>query len=59
MDKIVEKLDNINKTLEGILNVLSTPENKAMTVLKYAGAGVSALGLLGIVEIVRQWIMGG
>ena len=59
MDKVVEKLDNINQTLEGILKFLSTPENKVMTVLKYTGAGVGALSFLGLVEIVRQWIIGG
>jgi hypothetical protein len=45
--------------LEGILGVLRTPENKVMTVFKYVGAGVSALGFLSIAEIIRQWIMGG
>jgi len=59
MDKVVEKLDSINKTLEGILQVLSTPENKVMTVFKFIGAGVSALGFLSIIEILRQWIIGG
>jgi len=58
MEKIVEKLDNINKTLEGIKEILKTPENKVMTVFKYVGAGVSALGLLSIIELIRQWIMG-
>ena len=58
MEKIVEKLDNINKTLQGIQEILKTPENKVMTVFKYVGAGVSALGLLSIVELIRQWIMG-
>jgi len=58
MEKIVEKLDNINKTLQGIQDILRTPENKVMTVFKYVGAGVSALGLLSIVELIRQWIMG-
>ena len=29
-----------------------------MTVFKYVGAGVSALGFLSIVELIRQWIMG-
>jgi len=58
MEKIVEKLDNINKTLEGIQGILKTPENKVMTVFKYVGAGVSALGFLSIVELIRQWIMG-
>ena len=30
MEKIAEKLDNINKTLEGIQGILSTPENKVI-----------------------------
>jgi hypothetical protein len=59
MEKVVEKLDSINKTLEGILKVLSAPENKVMTVLKYVGAVVGALGILTVAELIRQWIMGG
>jgi len=51
-------LDNINKTLQGIQEILRTPENKVMTVFKYVGAGVSALGILSIVELIRQWIIG-
>ena len=59
MEKIVEKLDEINKTLKGIQGILRTSDNKVMTVFKYVGAGVSALGFLSIVELIRQWIMGG
>jgi len=59
MEKVVERLDNINKTLEGMLAVMKQPESKVMTVLKYAGAGVSALGFLSIAELIRQWIIGG
>jgi hypothetical protein len=59
MKKIVEKLDDINKTLEGIQRILRTPENKVMTIFKYVGAGVSALGFLSIIELIRQWIMRG
>ena len=59
MEKVVEKLDDINKTLEGIRQILGTPENKVMTVFKYVGAGVGAFGILSIVEIIRQWIIGG
>ena len=58
MKEIVEKLDDINKTLKGIQGILRTPENKVMTIFKYVGAGVSALGFLSIVELIRQWIIG-
>ena len=59
MEEVVQKLDNINKTLEGIRQILGTPENKVMIIFKYVGAGVTALGILSIAEIIRQWIMGG
>ena len=59
MEQIVERLDNINNTLECMLGVMKQPESKVMTVLKYVGAVVGALSFLGIVEIVRQWIIGG
>ena len=59
MDKVVEKLDDIHKTLEGIRQILSKPENKVMTVFKYVGAGVSAMGILTIAELIRKWIIGG
>ena len=59
MEKIVEKLDDISNTLKGIQGILGQPENKVMTVLKYVGAIVGALSFLGIVEIVRQWVLGG
>jgi len=59
MEEVVEKLDNIHQTLEGIRQILGAPENRVMTVLKYVGAGVGALGILGIAELIRQWITGG
>ena len=59
MEEVVEKLDDIHKTLEGIRQILGAPENKIMTVFKYVGAGVSALGILSIAELIRRWIIGG
>ena len=59
MEEVVEKLDDIYKTLEGIRQILGTPESKVMIVLKYVGAGVSAMGVLTVAEIIRQWITGG
>jgi hypothetical protein len=59
MEEVVEKLDAIHKTLEGIRQILGTPESKVMIVLKYVGAGVSAMGVLTVAEIIRQWITGG
>ena len=59
MEKVVEKLDAINKTLEGILKVIGKPENKAIRVLAAVGTGVSAMGFIGLIDIIRKWFMGG
>ena len=58
MKEIAEKLDNINKTLEGILQALNKPENKFMVILAGIGAVVSALGILGTIDLIRSWIIG-
>ena len=59
MEKVAEKLDNINETLKAMLQTLNKPENKVMTVFKVTGAAVSALGFLSIIDIIRRWIIGG
>jgi hypothetical protein len=42
VEKVVEKLDNINKTLEGIQDIMGKPENKFLVALQY-GSGVVAI----------------
>jgi hypothetical protein len=59
MERVIEKLDTINKTLEGILAVMKKPESKFEKGLEYGGAGVSVLGILSIIDLIRKWIMGG
>jgi hypothetical protein len=58
MEKVIEKRDAINKTLEGMLDVMKKPESKFEKVLEYGGAGVSILGILSIIDIIRTWIGG-
>ena len=59
MEKIVEKLDNINKTLENILHTLNKPENGVTRVLGIIGFGVGMLSILNAADIIRSWIAGG
>jgi preprotein translocase subunit Sss1 len=58
MEKVEEKLDNINKTLEGILEVMKKPENKFQNALTLAGAGVGVLGIIHIIDTILNWIGG-
>ena len=59
MEKIVEKLDNINKTLENIVQALNKPESKVTRLLETIGLGVGILSVFNAADIVRNWIIGG
>ncbi|GHU39564.1 hypothetical protein FACS1894190_04860 [Spirochaetia bacterium] len=58
-EKIVEKLDHIGGTLDEILALLKKPENKILRAVNIIGAGVAALSFLSIVDVTRNWIVGG
>jgi len=59
MEKIAEKLDKINLTLEKMLAVMDKPKSRVVQVLEIFGLGVSGLGVLHAAELVRKWIIGG
>jgi len=66
MDNTVEKLDNINRTLERqneimqkMLNMMPKPESKLARILDTMVLIVGVMGILNAVDIVRHWIIGG
>jgi len=59
MDKVAEELGGINKTLAEIRDLLRSPKGKLTNVLETVVLIAGALGILHIVEIIRQWIIGG
>jgi len=59
MDKITDKLDNINTTLEKILNVMNKPENPFLKFLAIAGMFVGVLGIITLIDTIIGWFMGG
>jgi hypothetical protein len=59
MEKVAEKLDNINQTLEKILLVMNKPENKAVKAFAFFGLFVGALSIVNIIDTVLRWFIGG
>ena len=55
----LEQWKRTNEALEGIKDAMQTPKTLLEKILEYGGAGVSILGILGIIDIVRNWILGG
>jgi preprotein translocase subunit Sss1 len=59
-DEILEELKSMNAKLDVIIGILSKPERSVKSrVFEIVGTGVSILGILGIIDIIRNWIIGG
>ena len=58
-EEVRKAILHIRDTLVEVLVVLKKPENKFMKALEVAGAAVSVLAILGIIDIIRNWFFGG
>jgi preprotein translocase subunit Sss1 len=53
-----ETLKHISGTLDNMLAVLSKPANKVTRVFEAAATGITILGILGVIEIIKNWVGG-
>lgn len=56
MEKVITQLVDSNKKLDVIIGIMNKPDNKFGKILETAGAVVSILGILSIIEIIRNWL---
>jgi hypothetical protein len=57
MERIVERLDTMNSTLEKMLDVMKKPVNKFFRALEIIGLGVGILSVLNAIDIIRSWVI--
>jgi hypothetical protein len=53
-----ETIRHMSNTLDKILTVLSKPSSRLARVFELAAAGVGILGILSIIDILKNWIGG-
>ena len=59
MEEVVGQLKAINLKLDTIIDSLRKPRGKMARVFEVAATGVGILGILSIVDVVRNWLFGG
>jgi len=59
MEKVVEKLNCINQTLEKMLAVMQRPKNKFIQMLEVFVLFAGACGIISVIDVFRKWIIGG
>jgi preprotein translocase subunit Sss1 len=53
-----QTLKHISETMDKMLVVLSKPPNKVTKVFEITATGITILGIIGVIEIIRKWIGG-
>jgi len=58
MDEVICQLSYVNKKLDAIILIMRKPENKLVRIFEIAAMGVGILGILSIIDVIRNWLMG-
>ena len=56
---VVAELEKLNKKADVIIGIMQKPRNMVVKTMEIVGNGVSIIGILAIVELIRNWIIGG
>ena len=56
---VVAELEKLNKKADDIIGIMQKPRNMVVKTMEIVGNGVSIIGILAIVELIRNWIIGG
>ena len=56
-DKIIDKLEKINNSLERMIILMEKPENPFLKSLGIGGMIVGILGIIHIIDIIIKWVV--
>ena len=57
--QVVIELAELNRKVETIIGIMQKPENRFFKIMEVVGNAVTIIGILAVVDIVKQWIIGG
>jgi len=55
----IKTIQHISDTLDEVLAVMKKPENKVMKILEIGATITGVLAILGIIDIIHKWFVGG
>ena len=56
---VVAELEKLNKKADVIIGIMQTPRNKLLKLMEIVGNVASIIGILAIIDLIRNWIIGG
>jgi hypothetical protein len=55
----VAELVKLNKKADVIIGIMQTPRNKLLKLMEIVGNAASIIGILAIIDLIRNWTIGG
>jgi CBS domain-containing protein len=59
MEQTVVELIKLNEKVDAIIDIMEKPESKFLKLMEVVGNAVGIIGILAIVDIIRNWVLGG
>ena len=59
IEQVITELAELNKKVDVIIGIMNEPENRFLKLMEIVGDAVGIIGILAIVDIIRNWILGG
>jgi hypothetical protein len=59
MEQVIAELEKLNTKADVIIGIMQTPENKLFKLMEIIGNAVGIISVLAIIELIRNWIIGG
>jgi len=56
---VVAELVKLNKKADVIIGIMQTPQNMVYTIMEIVGNAAGIISILAIVDLIRNWIIGG
>jgi hypothetical protein len=59
MDQVISELVKLNEKADAIIDIMQKPESKFLKLMEIVGNAVGIIGILAVIDIIRNWILGG
>ena len=56
VEQAIKELAELNKKADIIIGIMRKPENKFIKALEIAGAVITVVSLLSVIDIIRNWL---
>jgi hypothetical protein len=56
VEQVIAELAALNKKADTIIGIMKKPENKFIKVLEIAGAVITVMSFLSVIDIIRHWL---